>query len=70
MAKKCAVCGKDSQMEGKRKLLRGNYNPTHKVRKYANIQWMRLPDGSRVKVCTRCKKTAVKNPKILKELQK
>ncbi|MEX0877305.1 MAG: hypothetical protein WDZ40_00385, partial [Candidatus Spechtbacterales bacterium] len=64
------VCGKDSQMEGKRKLLRGHYNPTTKKRKYANLQWLRLDSGSRVKVCTRCKKTAVKKPNILKELQK
>jgi len=60
MAKECAVCGKNSQMEGKRKLLRGNYNPTVKKRKYANLQWMKMSDGVRKKVCTRCMKTAAK----------
>jgi len=56
MAKTCAVCGKGSKMEGKRKLLRGHYNPTHKKRKYPNLQWTRLLDGKRVKACTKCMK--------------
>lgn len=60
MAKVCEMCGKGSKMEWKRKLLRGHYNPTHKKRKYPNLQWMRKPDGTRVKVCTRCMKTAAK----------
>ena len=60
MAKTCQKCGKSSQMEGKRKLLRGNYNPTVKKRKYPNIQWMKLKDGSRVRVCTQCMKTEAK----------
>jgi len=69
MAKKCAVCGKDSQMEGKRKLLRGHYNPTTKKRKYANLQLLRLPSGKRVKACTRCMKTAAKKPAILNNVE-
>lgn len=58
--KTCEICGKGSQMEWKRKLLRGNYNPTVKKRKYPNLQWMRMPDGTRKKVCTRCIKTKTK----------
>jgi len=57
----CLLCGKQSQMEWKRKLLRGNYNPTHKRRKYPNLQWVKLyyskngiPAGSRIKACTKC----------------
>ncbi|MEX0870139.1 MAG: hypothetical protein WDZ39_01800 [Candidatus Spechtbacterales bacterium] len=67
MAKQCEVCGKSSQMEGKRKLLRGNYNPTVKKRKYANLQWTRRKDGSRIRVCTKCMKTAAKSPGTLEK---
>lgn len=60
MAKVCEICGRSSQLEGKMKLLRGHYNPTVKKRKYPNLQWMRMPDGTRKKVCTRCLKTSAK----------
>ena len=60
MAKECQKCGKTSQIEWKRKLLRGHYNPTVKKRKYPNLQWMKLEDGSRVRVCTQCMKTGAK----------
>lgn len=60
MARQCKICGRSSQMQGRRKLLRGNYNPTPRIRRYPNLQWMRLPDGSRKKACTRCIKTATK----------
>ncbi|MBI1888336.1 MAG: 50S ribosomal protein L28 [Candidatus Spechtbacteria bacterium] len=61
MATSCSLCGKQSHMQGKRKLLRGNYNPTVRSRKYPNLQWVRLvfeksgiPSGKRVKACTKC----------------
>lgn len=40
-----------------RKLLRGNYNPTGKKRKYPNLQWVTLENAQRVKACTKCIKT-------------
>lgn len=43
MEKTCALCGKKSEVGGKRKLLRGHYNPTTKVRRRPNLQWARLP---------------------------
>ena len=67
MATGCPLCGKQSQMEWKRKLLRGHYNPTHKRRKYPNLQWVKLwnpkagiPAGKRIKACTKCIKAMFK----------
>jgi len=45
--KQCAICEKRGMMVGKRVKLRGKYNPTIKKRKYPNLQWVRLPSGSR-----------------------
>jgi ribosomal protein L28 len=64
MAKECTICGKSSLMAGQRKKLMSRYNPTPKKRKYPNIQWLRLPSGERVKVCTKCIKTVAKKAKI------
>jgi len=44
--------------------LRGQYNPTSRKRKYPNLQWVRLDDGSRIKACTKCIKTMTKVKKI------
>ncbi len=52
--KTCAVCNKGSVMEGTRSFLRSHYNPTSRIRKYPNLQWARLEDGKRTKVCARC----------------
>ncbi len=57
--RQCAICEKGSIMRGKRKKLRGNYNPTTKQRKHPNLQWARI-DGARVKVCTSCLKKRAK----------
>ena len=54
MAKTCTICNKTSGMIVKRKLLRGNYNPTSKKRKYPNLQWVNLKNGKRVKACAKC----------------
>lgn len=32
------------------------YNPTGKTRKKPNLQWAKLTDGSRIKICTQCLK--------------
>jgi len=53
--RQCQLCGKGSIMRGKRKLLRGHYNPTKKSRKQPNLQWLTVPERKgRIKVCTKC----------------
>jgi len=54
--RKCANCGKGSQMGGARKLLRGHYNPVNWSRKYPNLQYGKL-DGKRALLCTNCLRT-------------
>ncbi|RLC39759.1 MAG: 50S ribosomal protein L28 [Candidatus Nealsonbacteria bacterium] len=65
MAKVCSICGKGSRVFGKRKKLRGKYNPTVKRRKYPNLQWVFIPKdikkekfkpfrNQRVLACTKC----------------
>ena len=61
MEKTCTLCGKKSEVGGKRKLLRGHYNPTTKVRRRPNLQWVRLPRaragfsaGTRLLACAKC----------------
>lgn len=55
MAEKvCTICGKKSAMGNTLVKLRGKYNPTARVRKKPNLQWMRLPDGKRVLACAKC----------------
>jgi ribosomal protein L28 len=56
MAKICPLCGKTGKMGGKRNLLRGKYNPTKTKRKQPNLQWARLANGRRAKICTDCLK--------------
>jgi len=71
MAKECAICQKGSRMFGRRNKLRGKYNPTSKIRKYPNLQWLSVPKdvkhkkfkefaGKRILACTRCIKTLSK----------
>jgi ribosomal protein L28 len=65
MAKQCAICGKKSQMAWRLKKLRGKYNPTTKIRKYPNLQKVRISlgigkkkykkfAGKRVLACAKC----------------
>lgn len=60
MARVCSVCGKGSILVGKRKLLRGNYNPTSTSRKFPNLQWLNLPSGKKVKACAKCIRSKAK----------
>ena len=53
--RQCEICGKGSQIQGKRKLLRGHYNPVNYSRKYPNLQWAKV-GGVRKRVCTACMK--------------
>jgi len=54
MEKVCSICGKKSAMGTRLVKLRGKYNPTAKMRKYPNLQWLKLPNGKRVLACTKC----------------
>ncbi|MEK7094164.1 MAG: hypothetical protein AAB903_02370 [Patescibacteria group bacterium] len=51
--RQCQLCGKGSIIRGKRKLLRGHYNPIPGQRKYPNLQWARVKDV-RMKICMSC----------------
>ncbi|MBI4094346.1 MAG: hypothetical protein HY436_00905 [Candidatus Liptonbacteria bacterium] len=57
--RQCAICGKGSVIRGKRKLLRGHYNPVWQGRKYPNLQWANVR-GKRTRICTACLKTLPK----------
>ena len=61
MSTKCTICGKKPFVIQKRKLLRGNYNPTAKKRKYPNLQWLTLATGKRIKACAKCIKAKAKS---------
>ena len=50
------MCGKGSVIRGKRKLLRGHYNPTSTSRKYPNLQYAKV-NGIRKLICTTCMRT-------------
>lgn len=65
MAKVCLTCNKGSIMAGKysNRTRATKFTPTGKRRKYPNLQWAPLADGSRIKICTKCIK-AQKNTKI------
>lgn len=60
MSKICAICNKNSVLITPRNKLRGKYNPVEKIRKYPNLQWVRLPAGKaglnseRVRACAKC----------------
>jgi len=65
MARHCLICEKKSIMTWRLVKLRGKYNPTTKVRKYPNLQWVRIPvdikkerykafAGKRILACAKC----------------
>ena len=61
--KKCEICGKGSKMAGKRKKLRGHFNPTPLKRKRPNLQKTLNDKGERVLACTQCIKAFSKKSK-------
>jgi len=62
--KVCEYCGKASIIRGKRKKLRGKYNPTSFSRRYPNLQWVKVK-GKRMLVCHKCLKILTrKNVKV------
>jgi ribosomal protein L28 len=67
----CPICKKGTIIGGKRsnRVRATQFNPTGKKRKYPNLQWARLPNGKRIKICTDCLKkgkhlTEIQNSKI------
>lgn len=70
----CPICNKGSQMVGgySNRVRATKYNPTGMNRKQPNLQWAKLTDGSRLKICTKCLKAGkqleikVETPKKLK----
>jgi len=62
-SKICTICAKKSGMSWQLVKLRGKYNPTQKVRKYPNLQWVRLLTGEkkRILACAKCIKALAKD---------
>lgn len=60
MSRVCSICGKTYQIAIKYKKVKSAYNPVNKHRQYPNLQWFRMPDGKRVKACTKCRKRLAK----------
>jgi len=62
--KTCSICEKKSGMSWSLVKLRGKYNPTQKIRKYPNLQWVRPTSGKnagkRILACTKCIKAMSK----------
>jgi len=61
MARQCDVCAKKRNLARKLNKLRGKYNPTKKRPQKPNLQYVKLASGKRLLVCTKCRKTLVKN---------
>jgi ribosomal protein L28 len=71
MEKECTICGKSSFMGGHYKKLISRYNPSPKKRKYPNLQWVTVPQGTthkkykdfagkRILACAKCIKALAK----------
>lgn len=56
--KVCPLCNKGSILAGgySNRVRATKYNPTGIKRKQPNLQWAKLADGSRLKICTKCLK--------------
>jgi hypothetical protein len=54
----CPTCNKKSMMAGKysNRTRATKFQPTGMTRRYPNMQWARIPNGPRIKMCTRCMK--------------
>ena len=58
MALACPICERSSAPGGgySNRVRATKFNPTGKVAKKLNLQWAKMADGSRKKICTRCLK--------------
>ncbi|GIW65981.1 MAG: hypothetical protein KatS3mg094_500 [Candidatus Parcubacteria bacterium] len=63
MSKKsfCSICQKGRFKTTKRIKTRSKYNPTTTYFQYPNIQWLKLPNRKRIRVCTKCRKRLLKS---------
>ena len=61
MASNCLLCNKGSRMVGKysNSVRATKFNPCGNRRVYPNIQRARIPNGPRIKACTRCIKRGI-----------
>lgn len=59
----CKMCAKGSIIRGKRKLLRGHYNPVSESRKYPNLQYAKV-EGVRKLICVSCLRTLTKKARV------
>lgn len=57
----CLTCDKSSMMKGaySNSVRATKFNPCGDYRVYPNIQWARIPNGPRVKMCTKCIKAGI-----------
>jgi len=55
--RKCSICGKSYKYSITRKKVRSKYNPANRKKTKANLQWVKLSSGKRVKACTKCIRT-------------
>jgi len=60
MAKQCPICKKKTISGGRysNRVRATQFNPTGKKGRQPNLQWARLADGKRIKICTSCLKSA------------
>jgi hypothetical protein len=56
----CQICLKGRLKVTKRIKIRSKFNPTKKYFQYPNLQWFNLPNGQRIKICTKCRKKLLK----------
>ena len=56
MANICLLCDKGSRVVGKysNSVRATKFNPCGDRRVYPNIQWARIPNGPRIRICTKC----------------
>jgi len=65
----CPICEKSHKYSITRKKVRSKYNPVGRHKTQANLQWVKMPDGERIKACTSCIRTLAK-PKRVKTARK
>ena len=56
----CQNCGKGRLKVTRRVKTRSKYNPTTSYFQYPNIQWLKLSNGKRIRICTKCRKKLLK----------
>ena len=65
----CSICEKSYKYSITRKKVRSKYNPVGRKKTLANLQWVKLSNGKRVKACANCMRTLAK-PKRIKSANK